>query len=369
MSQASLRKKQSRRHLPSVGVTPAPGAAPGELKSDPQQLPTQISVLAYGQDGYQDIPWRDVPDLESFTERWQHIWIRVVGLKSLDLIEQLGNQFHLHRLTLEDILNTEHRPKVEDYEQYLFVIVRMGRLAEQFETDQFSLILCNKVVISFEEKPSRTFDLVRDRIHKGTGRIRAYGVDYLMYSLLDAIVDSYYPVLETLNRQLESLESEIIEVGGEQTIKRIHHIKSDLLYLHRAIYPMRDIINTLAHEDRDFVQANIVHYLRDCHDQCVQVTDLTEFYRDVASGLMNTYLAYAGHRMNEIVKVLTMVSTIFIPLSFIASVYGMNFSTASPFNMPELGWKYGYPTVLLFMLIAALGMLVYFKRRGWDKIG
>src|SRR5690606_14396119 len=169
-----------------------------------------------------------------------------------------------------------------------------------------------------------------------------------------------YPVLEILNRQLEGIEGEIISGAGKQTIARIHQVKSDLLYMHRAIYPVRDIINRLAHDDSPFINLNIVHYLRDCHDQCVQITELTEFYRDVATGLLNTYLAYSGHKMNEIVKVLTMISAIFIPLSFVASLYGMNFdSKSSPYNMPELHWAYGYPFAIVLMLAMALGMLFY----------
>ena len=362
----SLRKTRKRRRLPKHTTRMPPGSSPGLLQAAPEQLPSRISVLAYGPEGCVEGTITGTDDLQKFADQWPNLWIHVAGLKDVATIEQLGFHFGLHRLVLEDILNVSHRAKVEDYDQYLFIIAKTGTLADQFETEHFSMVLREKLLITFQEKSEDCFHLVRERIRSGFGRIRQQGTDYLCYALLDAIVDSYYPILEKLNHQLDQLEADVVNESGKGTIPRIHHVKMDLLYLHRAAFPMRDVINMLTHDDNPFIGQGIMHYLRDCHDQTIQITELTEFYRDVAAGLMNTYLAYSGHKMNEIMKVLTMISAIFIPLSFIVGIYGMNFNTeASPYNMPELHWAYGYPMVLSFMALVAFGMLLLFQKRGW----
>jgi magnesium transporter len=296
--------------------------------------------------------------------------VNVIGLGSVDVIEKIGAMFELDRLSLEDILDTGHRSKVEYYDQYSYTIIKSVGTVEPFESEQHSIFLKKNVVIVFEEKAGRSFSQVRERIRRGTGRIRTSGCDYLYYALLDEVIDKYFPVLDHLNHHLGSIEDEIVAtehgVRDRHIIHQIHNVKSDLLMLHRIVWPVSDIINVIIREESPLISKTTRTYLRDCHDHSQQANELTQFYRDTATGLLNTFLAYEGHKTNEIVKVLTMISAVFIPLNFIAGVYGMNFHPGdSPFNMPELDWRYGYPFALGLMLAVALGMLVFFKKRGW----
>ncbi len=364
-SAKKLSRKRKRKHFPVVSPLNPPGTSPGTLIAPPEQLSTHISVMGYGTNGYTEKVIHSVEEIPEVMAAWPTVWVKVTGLKDIATIEALGNHFNLHRLVLEDVLNISNRSKVEEYEDYLFLIVKQGKFAEQFDTEHFSLVLREKVVITFQEKPEDCFNLIKDRIRGGLGKIRQYGTDYLAYAVLDAIVDSYYPILECVNQKLEALETNVIMERGRDTIRNIHAVKMDLLYMHRAIYPMRDIINVMAHDDYDYVNTAVLHYFRDCHDQCVQITELTEFYRDVASGLMNTYLALSGHKMNEVMKILTIISVIFMPLTFIVGVYGMNFDTNHPLNMPELRWPHGYLLIWFIILSIVLIMLGWFRRKGW----
>lgn len=358
-------RKKRRKHFPAVMPPAPPGSSPSELIAAPEQLPSKIKVLAYGPTGSVEADVSSVEDIARFQNEWPNIWVQVIGLSGVALIDEIGTRFGIHKLALEDILNVTHRAKVEEFDNFLFVILKMGRHADQFTTDHFCMALKPGLILTFQESEEDVFGLVKERIRSGRGKIRGLGADYLAYALLDSIVDSYYPILDSLNHQLEQLESDVIHETGKRTISRIHNIKSDLLFIHRAIYPMRDIINVLAHDDNDFISSGIIHYLRDCHDQCVQITELAEFYRDLAAGLMNTYLALSGHKMNETMKVLTLVSAIFIPLTFIVGIYGMNFDTRYPLNMPELHAPYGYLAVWSIMLMIALSMIVWFRKKGW----
>lgn len=350
------RKRRRKHYLPPA----PPGSSPGELVASPEQLPSRIRLIAYGPTSHIEADINNIDDIPRFQNEWPNIWIQVIGLNDVSLLEHLGTRFGIHKLALEDVLNVTHRAKVEEFENFLFVILKMGRQIDQFTTDHFCMVLKPGLIITFQECDEDVFSLVKERIRSGRGKIRGYSTDYLAYALLDAIVDSYYPILESFNRQLEQMENDVIRNMGTQTISRIHTMKSDLLYIHRAIYPMRDIINVLAHEDNEFIGNSIIHYLRDCHDQCVQITELTEFYRDLAAGLMNTYLALSGHKMNEIMKVLTLISAIFIPLTFIVGVYGMNFN-----NMPEMQNPNGYLIIWCVMLTIASCMLLWFYKKGW----
>ena len=327
--------------------------------------------MGYGIDGFIEQECKTVEEINAFTSAWPVVLINVIGLGNLEIIEKIGTQFGIERLSLEDVLDTGHSPKVEYYEHYIFSIIKGGYLGDQLDTEQFSLFLKKNVVIVFEEKPnSSSFINVRERIRRGIGRIRSCGTDYLYYALLDEVIDRYFPVLDNMNHQLTKIEDDIMSSGRSNhendIISQIHHTKSDLLLLHRTIWPVSDLVSMLMREETQLITKATRVFLRDCHDHSKQANELTQFYRDTASGLLNTFLAYEGHKTNEIFKILTMVSAIFIPLNFIAGVYGMNFSTdSSPFNMPELYWHYGYPFALFLMLITALFMLLYFKRRGW----
>lgn len=363
------RKSFKRRRLIPSSYKPNPGSAPGILTVNPLSHPTEITVVGYGPDGYMEKNNVTVAELEKFMLTWPVVWVSVVGLGNIQLIEDVGNLFALDRLSLEDVLDTSHRAKIEYHEHYMFTIIKGASMGEQFESEQLSLFLKKNVVVVFEEKPAASFTQVRERIRRGTGKIRGSGTDYLYYALLDEVIDKYFPILENLNQQLIALEDQIMTGELKQTqdvIQSIHHAKSDLLLMYKAILPVTDIINLMMREDSPLMTKPVRGYLRDCYDHSIQANELAQFYRDTASGLLNTFLAYEGHKTNDIVKTLTVISAIFIPLNFIASIYGMNFDTQiSPFNMPELEWAYGYPFALALMASVVIFMLVRFKRRGW----
>lgn len=367
MARHKFRKKLVQRSK----VIANPGAAPGELFTDPQSYPTQLLVMAYGPDGYVEKECKQVGEINELMAKWPVILVNVVGLGNLEVIEQIGAHFGIERLSLEDVLNTGHSPKVEYFEHYIYSIIKGGHIGDQLESEQFSLFLKKNMVIVFEEKPTgSSFLQVRERIRRGTGRMRVMGADYLYYSLIDEVIDRYFPVLDNLTSQLTNIENYIMShpnsSHAKDVISQIHHAKSDLRLLHRIILPVSDIVGMLMREENLLITKQTRIYFRDCHDHSKQANELAQFYSDTATGLLNTFLAYEGHKTNEIFKILTMVSAVFIPLNFIASIYGMNFHTdTSPFNMPELNWYYGYPFALFLMLMTALVMLVYFKRKGW----
>lgn len=362
-----------RKRVVSGSLRPNPGSAPGVLRSNPLHHPSEMYVIGYGPDGYIEQKCHSVDEINRFLSVWPAVWVDVIGLGNIELIEELGSLFNLDRLSLEDVLDTGHRPKVEYYEHYVFAILKGGMMGEQFESEQISLFLKKNVVICFEEKPGHSFEQVRERIRRGTGKIRHSGSDYLFYALLDEVVDKYFPILDKINTQLTSTEEAIMmsaDGRDKDIIQQIHHAKSDLLLMHRTMWPMTDIISMIMREESPLVTKPTRTYLRDCYDHSMQANDLSQFYRDTATSLLNTFLAYEGHKTNEIIKLLTLVSSVFIPLNFIASIYGMNFDSArSPLNMPELDWYYGYPFALSLMLAVALGMVALFRRRGWTGKG
>lgn len=372
---ATLRRSFKKKvpTIPSL-YKPRPGSSPGMLTVSPLSHPSQVFVIAYGPEGYVEHICQDVEEINQFIGAWPVVWVNVIGLGSIDVIEQVGTQFGLDRLLLEDVLDTTHRPKVEYYEHYIFTIIKSCMYSEQFESEQISMFLKKNVVIVFEEKPGSSFNQVRERIRRGTGKIRLSGTDYLYYALLDEVIDKYFPILDRLNHSLTTIEDEIMMVNNttmrdKDTIQQIHHTKSDLLLLHRMILPITDIVSLIIREESPLLTKVTRGFLRDCYDHSIQANELTQFYRDMASGLLNTFLALESHKANEIIKVLTLISAIFIPLTFIVGIYGMNFDVEkSPWNMPELEWHYGYPAIMTLMLLIAGGMILYFKNRGWIDI-
>lgn len=370
MSTRSRRSFRKRRIIPA-SYKPRPGSAPGSLAASPLSHPSEVFVMAYGPDGYVEHTCKNVEEINQFLTAWPVVWVNVIGLGNIEVIEKIGAMFSLERLLLEDVLDTTSRPKVEYYENYVFTIMKGGLVSEQFESEQFSIFLKKNVVIVFEEKINHSFHQVRERVRRGTGKIRAAGTDYLYYALLDEVIDNYFPILDKMNHQLVQIEDDIMS-GNQQArdnkdaIQQIHLTKSDLLLMHRTIWPTSDVISMIMRQDTPLITKPTRNYLRDCYDHAMQANELTQFYRDTATGLLNTFLAYEGHKTNEIVKVLTMVSAVFIPLNFIASIYGMNFHPdKSPLNMPELEWYFGYPFALSMMFMVAIGMVILFKRRGW----
>jgi magnesium transporter len=296
------------------------------------------------------------------------VWIDIVQFGDSELISQIGKTFGLHKLALEDAVNTHQRPKVEEYDDYLFVVALMLEANDAVNTAQVAFFIGAGYVITFQERPGDCFENVRDRIRKGTGRIRTEGSDYTAYALLDAIVDGYFPVLERMGDRLEALEDRVIGAPEPGNITELHEMKRELLLLRRAIWPHREVFNTLIRNEHPLIAKETQPFLRDCYDHTVQLMDIVETYREMASGLVDVHISSVSMKLNEVMKVLTIVATIFIPLSFIASVYGMNFDRAvSPWNMPELGWYLGYPFALLLMCASAVGLLWYIWKRGWLK--
>jgi magnesium transporter len=263
----------------------------------------------------------------------------------------------------EDIVNTEHRPKLEDFDAYLFVVLKMLRFdagQASIHTEQVSLVLGSGFVLSFQEQEGDVFDDVRQWLRENKGRLRTMGADYLAYALLDAVVDSYFAILENLGEQIELLEEELINRPSPDTLSRIHHFKREMILLRKAIWPLREIIGGLQRVGSPLIQNGTAIFLRDIHDHTIQIMDTIETFRDVLSGLLDLYLSSISHRMNEVMKVLTIIATVFIPLTFVAGVYGMNFE-----YMPELHWRWSYPVLWLIMLGIAAGMMIYFRRRQW----
>jgi magnesium transporter len=295
-------------------------------------------------------------------------WVDVRGLGDRQTLERIGQTFNLHPLALADIVNVPQRPKLEEFDDYDLTIVQMVvALTEGFHSEQVSIVIGHHYVLTFQEEPKvDCFEPVRDRIRHAKGTIRHQNADYLAYALLDAIIDGFFPVLEAYGERLEVLEIETAETPTRQTLGKIHKVKRDLLALRRAIWPLRDAINALMREDATLISDSVRPYLRDCYDHAVQAIDLTEIYRELTSGLVDLYLSAVSNRTNAVVNLLTVVSTVFIPLTFIVGVYGMNFDPdASRWNMPELDWPYGYPLVWAIMLAIGGSLLFFFWRKGW----
>ncbi len=290
-------------------------------------------------------------------------WFDLRGLHNVPVIEQLGQQYNVHPLVLEDLLDTQQRPKFEDYDNGIFIIAQALTFDEEtrsIQTEQIGIFAGEGFVLSFQEKPDDTFASVRDRILNGGGRIRKRGADYLVYALLDTIVDHYYIVLDKLEEVIDAQEHEVLTNPGEMSKGNIHQLKLQVLSLRKSVHPLREALNSFSRSESTFVQESTRVYIRDIYDHTIQIIDSIESWRDILNGLFDLYLSQLSFRMNNVIQVLTIISTIFIPLTFLAGVYGMNFD-----NMPELHWKYGYFMVWGVMVFVALGLLYLFRRRKW----
>lgn len=291
------------------------------------------------------------------------LWLDIAGLHDAALLDQVGKAFELHPLLMEDVLNTEQRPKLEDYGECLFVVLRRLRYSHrsgEMDSDQISLVLGKDFVLSFQETESDLFEPVRQRLRSAASRLRRSGTDFLLHALIDCVVDNYFEVLEQLGEEIEHLENQILERPSPIAVRTLHRLKRVLIVMRRSVWPLREVISGLDRSDSDLLSRGIELYLRDVYDHTIHVIDTMETYRDTLSGLLDVYLSALSNRMNEIMKLLTIISTIFIPLTFIVGVYGMNFR-----HMPELEWRWGYFAVLGIMLAAALGMLAFFRRKHW----
>lgn len=345
---------------------PPVGSSPGTLIIAPDAHPSVLSILAYGPNAFVEKKIKQAEEVLDYLGRWPVVWLNVDGLGTESVLIRLAEIFRIHVLALEDIVNIHQRAKTEVYEQNLFVVARMMSLTDRVHSEQVSFIVGSNYLLTFQERPGDCFEPVRGRIRRGGLRIRSSGPDYLCYALLDAIVDAYYPMLEEVGERLDRLQQKVLMRPRKKTLLEIHRIRRDLRLLRRAIWPMRDVFNMLSREAMPFIREESRLFFRDVSDQAVQVVDLVETHREMGSDLSDLYLSSLSNRMNEIMKVLTIIATIFMPLTFIAGVYGMNFNpAASPWNMPELNWKYGYEFSLLLMALSVLGMLAYFRRKGW----
>lgn len=347
-----------------------PGDLPGTLAIDPDAPPPVIVLIDYNESAAVRQELENPEDCTAYLDTASVSWVDVKGLGCESVLQRLGAVFSLHPLVLEDIVNVPQRPKVEEHGEQLLIIARMVTLHEDdktFESEQVSLILGKHYLLTVQEEPRYDcFGPIRERIRTGKGVIRRNGPDYLVYALLDSIIDGFFPVLEAYGEQLEELEDEVVASPTRTTLQKIHDIRRELLTLRRAIWPQRDSINALIRDGSELLSQEVLVYLRDCYDHTIQVLDMVETYREIASSLMDVYLSSVGNRMNEIMKFLTVISAIFIPLTFIAGVYGMNFnSEKSPFNMPELNWYLGYPMCLALMGAIAGSLVYLFWRRGW----
>lgn len=347
-----------------------PGSMPGTLEIDEDADPPIIVLIDYNEEQATRLEVATPEECAPYLDTHSVSWVDVKGLGSEDVLRRLGAVFSLHPLVLEDVVNVPQRPKVEEYDDQVLIITRMvtpKRKGMGFLSEQVSFILGQHYLLTVQEEPQYDcFGPIRERIRTNKGTIRKHRADYLAYALIDSIIDGFFPVLEAYGEQLEDLEDEVVANPTRKTLERIHAVKRELLTLRRAIWPQRDAINSLIRDGSVLISREVSVYLRDCYDHTVQVLDMVETYRELASSLMDVYLSSVSNRMNEIMKLLTVISSIFIPLTFIAGVYGMNFNTEkSPFNMPELDWYWGYPLCLGAMALTAAGLVYFFWRKGW----
>ncbi|MSP67901.1 MAG: magnesium/cobalt transporter CorA [Alphaproteobacteria bacterium] len=344
----------------------APGASPGTLIADPAARRPVVRVIAYGPTAFEERRCDGIDDIRPFIGRLPVVWIDVEGLGDVALIEAIGGLFGLHGLALEDVVNTHQRPKLEEYSDHLFVVGRLPVDGPIFETEQIALFVGRGYLLTFHDRGSGAcLEPVRERLRRGRGQARSRATDYLAYALLDAVIDAYFPALEHVGERIEALEDALTATPDPSAVHALHGIRRELLTLRRAIWPLRDVIGALTRDPGELIAAPTRLYLRDCYDHLAQIMDMVEVDREITASLIEIYATNVGNRMNEIMQVLTVIATIFIPISFVAGVYGMNFDRAAPWNMPELGWAYGYPAALALMALIASVFLVYFWRKGW----
>jgi magnesium transporter len=347
-----------------------PDSIPGTLNLQPHALPPRITLIDYSDSQASRVELENPLECAAYLDTESVSWINVDGLGNEATWQQLSQVFNLHPVALEDIVNVPQRPKVVEYEEHLVLISRMVTLDEpsqKFISEQISFVLGKHYLLTVQEEPQ--YDClggVRERIRSQKGMIRQKGVDYLLYALIDAIIDGFFPVMEIYGELVQSLQNEVVTCPTSQSLAKIHQLQQDLLVMRRAVWPQRDAINSLLRDGTELISEEVRVFLRDCYDHIIQILDMVETYRELASNLTDIYLSSVSNRMNEIMKTLTVISSIFIPLTFIAGVYGMNFNPdKSPFNMPELNWYWGYPVTWAMMLAVGAAMIFFFWRKGW----
>ncbi len=341
------------------------GLPPGSLVyiGDKKDQEANISVIEYDEKEFRERSFRQITECFSFKNKKSVTWIDVDMVHRVELIEKIGECYGFHPLVLEDILNTDQRPKLEDFGDYVYMVLRIlscNGNNDGIVSEQVSIILGPNYLISFQERELGIFNSIRERLRNGKGRLRKSGADYLAYALLDTIVDNYFVVLEKLGERIELLEEQLVARPTPAVLQSIHDLKKDMIFLRKSLWPLREVISTPGRGESPLVSDSTRVYLRDVYDHTIQVIDTLETFRDMVSGMLDIYLSSVSNRLNEVMKVLTIIATIFIPLTFVVGVYGMNFK-----YIPELEWHWGYPAVMIFMLVIALAMVVYFRKKRW----
>ncbi|MEI8172217.1 MAG: magnesium/cobalt transporter CorA [Deltaproteobacteria bacterium] len=342
------------------------GLPPGALihVGDKLAETTKITLLDYDESGSQERDIRTVSECRPYKDRLSVTWIHIDGLHDTHVLQELGDIFGLHALTLEDILNTDQRPKMEDFGEYIYIVLKTfdhsGDQRNEIIPEQISIIIGSGLVISFQEKETDLFKPIRDRIKAGKGRLRKSGADYLAYTLIDAIVDHYFGILELLGEKIELLEESLVRNPSMETLQAIQHLKREMLFLRKSVWPLRETINSIERSESPLIHETTGIYLKDIYDHTIQVIDTIETFRDMLSSMLDIYLSSISNRLNEVMKVLTIIATIFMPLTFLAGVYGMNFK-----YMPELEWPWGYFMIWGIMLAIAISMIFFFRKRKW----
>lgn len=360
MSKKKKRRKRFHRYT-------EPGSPAGVVRPLPSASQSRVEVVAYGEGQFEKVNHADLKTIQTIqAQQFGVVWVHVTGLADAELICNLGRLFSLHRLAMEDVVNVHQQVKVDDYSDNLFVVTRMLTAIDGVATQQLSMFIGENFVVSFEEESSELVQLIARRIEDGHSQMQKHGPDFLAYALLDATIDQYFPLLEHFGERLDDLEDEITYDPPRRLVHQIHDIRVELRGVRRFVWQQREALNSLIRSTSQLVDDSTRLFLKDCHDHTIQLVELLEVFHETCSDLRDVYLSSISNRMNEIMMVLTIIATIFMPLSFIAGLYGMNFNTQqSPINMPELNWYFGYPFALGLMAAVAGGLLYYFYRRGW----
>ncbi|MGD8461571.1 MAG: magnesium/cobalt transporter CorA [Desulfobacterales bacterium] len=348
-----------KRLSKKAGMSPGTLVHVGEKKIDK----VQIRLTNYDQDRFEEKELNRIEDSFIYRDTPLVSWINIDGLHEIELIEKIGTHFSIHPLILEDIVNTGQRPKVEDFDDYIYLVFKMLKFDEKtnhIASEQVSFILGSHYLISFQEAEGDVFNFVRERIRKRRGRIRKSGPDYLAYALIDAVVDHYFFILEKVGEKIEQIEEKVQSDPAMEILQNIHDLKREIIYFRKQVWPVREVLSALHKTESDLVQDANKVFISDVYDHTIQVIDTIESFRDIISGMMDLYLSTVSNRMNEVMKVLTIMATIFIPLTFVAGIYGMNFKF-----MPELEWKWSYPVLWVLLVIIFFGMIYNFKRKKW----
>lgn len=359
MSLGTRQNRMLKKRSTKTGLPPGALVHIGEKKAEK----VRINILDYDEYQFEEKEAKNIEECFPFKDKPTITWINIDGLHQVDIIEKIGKNFDLHPLLLEDILNTEQRPKIEDFETYIYIVLKMllyDEKTNEINSEQVSIIFGENFVISFQEKEVDVFNPLREIIRTGKGRIRKMKADYLAYSLIDAIVDGYFLILEKLGENIEDVEEIMMANPSPETLKAIHKLKRRMISLRKSVWPLREVVSALERSESSLIHDQTRIYLKDVYDHTIQVIDTVETHRDMLSGMLDVYLSSISNKLNEIMKVLTMIATIFIPLTFIVGVYGMNFEF-----MPGLKWYWGYPAIWGVMLMIVISMLLFFRKKKW----